>query len=342
MNSHLFSEKTPAHCGPRASGVGLRRGCGRRADRPLSTFLLSPLFTIVLCTTVVAGVPLSVRADTVDRSFTRIVPARGQRGEQLQTAIMQYELPSTAGRPAARVALVATLHLAEPGYYEQLSKRLMSYDRVLYELVLSDDKPVISRGIGHLISVYVTAFVLNYVEDTFNLAFQLDVIDYSKRNFVHADVTEDDLEAEYARLAANPELAALPPAVTGDSSAGAYSVDEFLERELSIDNLLRILFSSGEQRLNRVRSLLAHALLIEEDADLNPVILRFRNNHVLKVLSRALTERGAGGGGQGKRTVAIFYGAAHMPDLAATLRRSYRAKLVSVEWLPAWFLPAVP
>ena len=68
----------------------------------------------------------------------------------------------------------------------------------------------------------------------------------------------------------------------------------------------------------------------ELGATLNAVLVVDRNKVALKVLKKELAK--------GSKKVAIFYGAAHMPDFANRLKQDFGLKPGKVRWLNAWVL----
>jgi hypothetical protein len=75
-----------------------------------------------------------------------------------------------------------------------------------------------------------------------------------------------------------------------------------------------------------------------EDADeegglgktINQLLVQDRNKACLKVLQQQLTA--------GKKKIAIFYGAAHMPDFERRLKEDFGMKRVGNDWYKAWSL----
>ena len=70
------------------------------------------------------------------------------------------------------------------------------------------------------------------------------------------------------------------------------------------------------------------------DADLggtiNRLLVEDRNKACIKVLQQQLTA--------GKKKIAIFYGAAHMPDFDKHLKEDFGMKRIESEWITAWIL----
>jgi TraB/PrgY/gumN family len=62
----------------------------------------------------------------------------------------------------------------------------------------------------------------------------------------------------------------------------------------------------------------------------NQILVQDRNKACMKVLSQQLTA--------GKKKIAIFYGAAHMPDFDKRLKEDFGMKRSSDNWIKAWNL----
>ena len=91
----------------------------------------------------------------------------------------------------ATVDLIGAVHVGTKEYYQALNKRFKSYDAMLYELVAdpSANKPDkrADRGGFNPLGAMQTG-----MKDVLDLKFQLDEVDYSPSNFVHADISGED------------------------------------------------------------------------------------------------------------------------------------------------------
>ena len=63
---------------------------------------------------------------------------------------------------------------------------------------------------------------------------------------------------------------------------------------------------------------------------INRLLVEDRNKACIKVLQQQLTA--------GKKRIAIFYGAAHMPDFDKRLKEDFGMKRTDSEWITAWNL----
>jgi hypothetical protein len=264
--------------------------------------------------------------------YVRFVDDR-HGGGRLETAAVTFR--NQAGQT---VKLVAAVHIGETAYYQELNKAFEKDDAVLYELVKEKDavlprpgelkerqqeQPAGENPIGDL---------QRFLKDTLKLDYQLDVIDYTRPNFVHADLdraTFEKMQAERGEsmttlmlkqfMAAmnDPKKFAGPQATTEDMLKDAVKL---LTRP-DMERQIKLYVARQMDDLERMTAGL-------EGPD-GSVILTERNKACMKVLADTL--------GSGKRNVSIFYGAAHLPDLAKRLR-AMGFEPVASEWHMAWDL----
>ena len=103
----------------------------------------------------------------------------------LQTAIVRFASP---GEPELVVDLVGAVHFADRHYFETLNRRLRQYDAVLYELVAPEGLTRPERSPDR------SAF-WQLLQTALGLTSQLQIIDYTAENFVHADMSPAEMEA---------------------------------------------------------------------------------------------------------------------------------------------------
>src|SRR4029077_17776435 len=104
-----------------------------------------------------------------------------------QTAIVRYvpANPAPGDKPVS-VDLVAAVHVADAAYYAALTRRFEKYDAVLYELVAPEGTQVpLGRGTSNTNPL---GAMQNGMKEVLDLDHQLEKIDYTKKNFVHADM----------------------------------------------------------------------------------------------------------------------------------------------------------
>ncbi len=133
--------------------------------------------------------------------FVRVMTDADGNETALEVSIVGYRPASDAG--GVRVDLVSAVHVADRAYYQALNRRFRDYDSVLYELIVVEqaDRPAARTGAGDngdggaggdedrtLISSTQVA-----MKNALGLAFQLEEIDYTAGNLIHADLTRSEL-----------------------------------------------------------------------------------------------------------------------------------------------------
>ncbi len=265
--------------------------------------------------------------------FLRIRPGADGQPAALQTSLTRYR-DSERG---LLVDLVGVVHIGEAEYYQRLNRQLALYDVVLYELVAPEGMqvPGPERESNHPIS-----WIQDSMRAMLGLESQLEKIEYNRDNFVHADLTPEEIGelmqargdsaltlglnalADVIREANRSATQNKPPA----KSAGTDEEDftELLEMAAHPVKLKRFMaeqFTTGD---------LEHGL----GQSLNQLLIDDRNKAAIGELQRQID--------RGQRHIAIFYGAAHMPDFAKRLERDFGMKRTRQVWVDAWDLSRAP
>ncbi len=259
----------------------------------------------------------------------RFVPTSDGSPGGLDVAVTSWLPP--AGSKGPRVDLVGAVHIADPSYYLVVQRRLDRTDVTLFEAVLPKD-----HGVAALESSAETDQAPNPLRALqkklgtwLGLAFQLDAIDYTRPHFVHADLTAEELGRQLGGGEAVEE--SMPPALKM-----AMGLLKMLEPAL--DRLIGDEARSGPMRARLkegfARALASPEALAQFEGAAGPLfdVLLNRRNDV--ALERFDEVRAAGGA----RSVAIFYGAAHLVGIEEGLKaRGYVRG--GAEWLRAWAIP---
>ena len=122
--------------------------------------------------------------------YLRVIHDARDRTVALETAIVSFG-PAQAGGASVRVNLVAAVHIADKSYYQELNKRFATYDVVLYELVAPEGTRIPKGGRKDKRAGNMLSAVQMGMKDLLELEFQLDQIDYTRKNLVHADLSPD-------------------------------------------------------------------------------------------------------------------------------------------------------
>jgi hypothetical protein len=261
------------------------------------------------------------KAEAEASRFVRIVggPESPDGPERFETAVAQYRRPSDG----VEVDLVAEIHIADAIHYEEIERRLATYERVLYELVADEnDRPVPGQDIrdnGFLSMIYQRA------ADVLGLAFQLRSIDYSRKSFVHADMTPAELEEAFEE-AGESILGVMVQQVFAEMSRER---DESRPGQEPIDMVKALREGRAKLALRKLFvSVLADVDHVSEHLD-DTVLVEGRNARALEVLDEQIAA--------GAKKLAIHYGAAHMPAFEKSLRERGFEK-VGQDWVIAWRL----
>jgi len=274
---------------------------------------LFPLLFLIACT---------IQAET---KFIKVSEDGTGKIVSLDTGTVSY----TKGD--LQVDLVGVIHIGDKSYYEKLNESFKQYDVVLFELVAPPgtrpaDQPAEKKE-------NPLALLQNLMKDAMQLDHQLKIVDYSVGNFVHADLSFEGMKKAAA-----------------DRGEDKITIGLGLGRDLK-------LFINKQQRKQE---------LGQAPPDLNPLALLLGDKNEGKKLKRyfAQTIKGTNGAGvgktienslvndrneaclkvmkeqieAGKKKIAIFYGAAHMPHFEKRLVLDFDLKKSGQTWQKAWDL----
>jgi len=284
------------------------------------------LFVVVVGYLVEAGrtVPLP--------PIMRITVDPTSKAQHLEVPLLRYTKGSHFKEQIV-VDFVGAVHLGERTYYGDLNKRFTAYDAVLFELI-SDGTHLPTMGEERPDSILGT--IQRAFSNLLGLSFQLDEVNYRAKNFVHADLSPEELrDAMAARGESLPQLLmkviklSTDPEMRKALEARGFK-DDFL---VGVNPLLILLRGPTDEDRIKIRRFMAQGL-VGSDAVMKMLegekgfsLITDRNGAVMAVLNKETA--------LGKRRVAIFYGVGHLPDLHKRLtEQDYR--LEKVEWLNAW------
>lgn len=271
-------------------------------------------------------------------SFVKLQRDKTGKAQALQTAISRLKLPS-----GQTVDLVAVVHVADKAYYGKVNKHLGGYQTVLYEMVLdipqsaahqnrmrqligkSKKQPKIdtSKGGNDPVSLFQRKLA-----ELLGLEFQLPLIDYNRDNFVHADLTLKEFEK--AMAAKKQSASSLLKTFLDGAGKKPDTPEEKAMAKLSMLKILSLGPTPQEQKILKAGLAADFSDLSDSMAEMEgTALLSTRNQRVMDILKERLA--------QGDKQFAIFYGAAHMPDLRERLKKQ-GWKPVSIDWLSAWKL----
>jgi hypothetical protein len=268
--------------------------------------------------------PTLATAQPSPESFIRIERDGNREPVALQTAITKYVPVGSA--TGVEIDLVAVVHIGEQAYYRRLNRELQKYDAVLYELVASEGtRP--TRG-GERNTDNPLAMLQQVMKLALRLEHQLEVVDYGKTNFIHADLSLDGLR-KAMKDRGEDEMTVILKVFAELMQKMREGADKPGSQAPDI-NLLELLLNPS--KLKRIFA----EQLVEAGGDagfgrtFNQLVVIDRNKACLEVLKQQLKA--------GKKKIAILYGAAHMPDFDKRLKEEVGVKPITSEWIDAWSL----
>ena len=281
----------------------------------------------LLLTAVLLASPLALSAAEATSSessatrFTRMDTDDAAKPRALQVAIVSYTKEGEVD--GARVDLVSALHVGDTSYYAALNERFTTYDSLLYELIAPKGTVITPERE----SKSAISSVQRGMRSILDLSHQLEEVDYTAANFVHADLSPKEM---YEKMGERGE----------SLSTYFWRIMVASHRESKRDPLgMRAIFqlasalSSGKR--NPMKIMLAHDFAdIDRFSDMlgndeTSAIIGARNERAIEVLLAELEE--------GKRQLGIFYGAAHMRDMERRLLK-LGFSVAETTWVDAWVL----
>lgn len=273
-----------------------------------------------------ADPPLSEKKPVA--KFLRVLrDAKGQP-TALETSVVRY-----VGEGGVTVDLVGAVHVADRGYYEKLNSHMEQYDVLLYELVAQPGTRIPKGGARD--KGNPLALIQKLLKSALQLESQTELIDYTKKNFVHADLSpEQMLEAMKDRGEDGWTLAlGIAADMLRQQNVADKKKKDKPAPEEDIDIFSLFTDPQGPMKLKRLM-----AGQFEEmetpggglGQTLNNLLITDRNAAALKVLKEEI--------GKGKKKIGVFYGAAHMPDFEKRLLTDFGLKRQEEVWLLAWDL----
>ena len=252
---------------------------------------------------------------------------RDHRGRawSMDTAITRFELTNENGK-VVYVDLIGAVHVGEKEYYDALNKRFEMYDSMLYELI-APEGTVIPKGGGERDIANPIAALQVGMMAGLDLSFQLEQVDYTPSNFVHADMTPEEFAESWTENNESVSrilLKSMGHSIAMQSKGKGPSNFSFLAAGLSKNPTLKFRRVAAEQMMAM------DAGMSIFDGDKGSTIIENRNAKAMKILKREIDA--------GKTKLGIFYGAGHLNDMQERLENEFQMKRAGKTWLPAWKL----
>jgi len=251
--------------------------------------------------------------------------------EALQTAVVRF-VPES-GDSELIVDLIGAVHVGDRLYYQKLNKLFENYDVLLYELV-APEGTVIPKG-GKRESTNPLAMLQTIMKTVLGLELQLEQIDYTKKNFVHADLSPAKMAEAMKERGDTAMTLALSVAADFMRTHNTQSQKVAKNPQTTLPNIDPFALLLDPQAGKKLKEMMATQFDTENPETglgetINTILIADRNKAALEVLQRELVK--------GHKRVGIFYGAAHMPDFEKRLRLEFGFKQKSHLWVTAWDL----
>ena len=239
----------------------------------------------------------------------------------LETASAKY-----INDDGVEVELIGVVHIADKKYYQEFNKQFKKYDSLLYEMVGGDpDKPLTKEDLAANKKNPMRFFQL-LIGGMMKLDFQLDHIDYTAKNFVHADMTMETFQ-ERQKAKGENLFSLIEKSIEAQEKAGSENKQQF-----NFASMFKLLNDEGGpngmklalgRQFHDIESMIGGM----EGPD-GSVLVAERNIKALKVMESEMKK--------GKKNLGIFYGAAHLPDFDKRLIEDYGFKRTTKTWNAAW------
>ena len=258
-----------------------------------------------------------------ETEFARVLEDDQQQPVAFQLAITSY-VPRN-GDQQVRVDLVGAIHIGDKAYYADLNERFEDYDTLLYELIAPKDT-VIDREDSDPKGVISNTQVT--MKNLLALSFQLDEIDYSAANFVHADLSPTEMSQSMDER--------------GESLYVYFwrlfyaSMNQYAKDPLGLNDIQKLSALLSADSDNAFKVMMAYEMadldmlrdILGDDAD--SAVIGARNQRAIDVLKESLAS--------GEKRIGIFYGVAHMPDMERRLIEQLDLVYLDTTWVDAWRL----
>lgn len=279
--------------------------------RPLLTFALS----LVLSGWLHAGADVEAATE-----FIRVEKSETQTS--LQTATTRYS------KNGIHIDLIGAVHIADEAYYKKLNDSFKAYPVLLFEMIggehLGQGRALPTEmedkeGASNSLSFLNTAF--DTMQTMLDLSGQKDHIDYTAKNFLHADLTLQEFQTLQESRKESLLSFALKQSLQKDTSSQPSSLGLlFALISRNPDKLKLQLIDTLGNGDNQMAAMTGENVIIND-----------RNIKCLEVMQQQIDA--------GVKTIGIFYGAAHFPDMEARLQKQ-GFKKTQQQWLDAWVIPS--
>ncbi len=248
----------------------------------------------------------------------------------LETAIVRF-VSDDPSKAALAVDLIGAVHVGEKAYYEGLNKQFENYDAVLYELVAPPGTRIPK---GTKPGNHPVAMLQSGLKNMLQLEHQLEYVDYTRDNMVHADMSPEEMSKSMSDR--GESFAAMFFRMMGQAIA-QQSAQQHKGKSQDLD-LFAALFD--KDRAGSMKRIMAEQFESMEgamealDGPQGSTLITERNKVAIAKLAEQIAD--------GRKKIAIFYGAGHMGDMEKQLANNLGLRRTTEQWLTAWKLAKTP
>lgn len=229
------------------------------------------------------------------------------------------------------VDVIGTVHVADKPYYDAINRYLNGYEVVLYELVAPNGTvPEQNKRQGGMMRMVANMIL--------GLEHQMAAVDYSGKHFVHADMSKEELQEAMAKNGDSFITMALESVLNmmRQNNKAAYEAKKnpFAKPAQKMPDIdIQALLMGDPNESNKIKRMMAKQFDSAEDistslgSTVSTYIINDRNIAALKVLEEQVK--------LGKKSMALYYGAGHIPDFDKRLLRMGFVR-THTRWDLAW------
>jgi len=262
--------------------------------------------------------------------FIRVKRDKAGEAEALQTAVVRFVPDSGEGELV--VDLIGAVHIGDRLYYQKLNKLFKNYDVLLFELVAPEGTVIPKGGRTDIDALTVIQTIMKTI---LGLELQLEQIDYTKKNFVHADLSPAKMAEAMKERGDTALTLALSVAADLIRRQNVQAQKPATAPQIPLSDIDPLSLLLDPQAGKKMKQMMATQFSSENaeaglGATINTILIADRNKAALRVFQKELVK--------GRKRIGIFYGAMHMPDFEQRLRLEYGLKQESHRWITAWDL----
>ncbi|MBS1700452.1 MAG: hypothetical protein JST12_02230 [Armatimonadetes bacterium] len=217
--------------------------------------------------------------------------------------------------------LVGAVHIGSKAYYSSLQGILDQEEVVLYEGVKSDEQKKKAEPPKKVEGETTDRPIYKVLSDALGLEFQLNAVNYDHANWVNCDLTWEEMD-KVSKEAGN-----------GDKGGTYGQIKQLLDPKSPQSKMFATMMDTATPgtkeaiKLMIVKSVASGEVGLDDTTD--KIVIKARNQVVLDSLAKSIASD------KPPKSIAVFYGAKHLPSMEADLEKTYGYKPGKQEWFMA-------